>query len=523
MNDFASEHGFHATFRTSAFTGLGIEELRQHIEEAIDWDRLPLTISESLFKQMKDFIIEYKQRRYVLETAANLIQYFRSANPEADFADEEFQAALGRVEAHDLVKVLSFGDYVLLQPELLDNYASTMARAAREQPDGLGFLSEQAAREGQFDFGSLERVSEDEEQIILQSVVELFTEKELAITDENRLIFPSQFNRELPEHPEVLGTIVSYQFEGALLNAYTTLVVRLYHSEAFDKESLWKNAAIFLPFGLKGQTKQCGFVFKEIDEGVGRIAVFFGSDVSDETKILFLKYVHEHLKRKALNGKVTRERIYRCPKCQQEVVDRRAVQLRLERGLHSIPCLYCLTPTEILLTDLIEETFGKDDDFLAKVRQMDEQIDAQLDNDSKDAILKGEFMVLVSKAGQIFRPIPSDDWGIDGEIEFKDAQGKASGQRVYIQLKSGASYLKKRKDGTQIFQIPKKRHIEYWQSHEYPVYLVIRDEDEKIYWMNVSQYLKTRKNKTSQTILFDGREVTVEAIKVLQRAQLSLL
>jgi hypothetical protein len=51
------------------------------------------------------------------------------------------------VEAHGLIQVLSFGDYVLLQAELLDNYASAMARAAREQPDGLGFLDEQAARE----------------------------------------------------------------------------------------------------------------------------------------------------------------------------------------------------------------------------------------------------------------------------------------------------------------------------------------------------------------------------------------
>jgi small GTP-binding protein len=522
MNDFALEHGFHAVFRTSALTGLGIEELRQCIEGAIVWDKLQLTISESLFKQMKDFTIARKRSGNILEKITKLIQYFRTTNPEAEFDDAEFRSALGRVESHDLVKILSFGDYILLQPELLDNYASAMARAAREQPDGLGFLNEQAAREGQLNFGSLDRLSKDEEQIILQSVIEFFIDKELAIIDEGSLIFPSQFNRELPEHPEVQGTVVSYKFEGALLNAYTTLVVRLYHSEAFVKESLWKNAAIFLPFGLKGQTKHCGFAFKEIDEGVGRISIFFGRDVVDETKILFLKYVHEHLKRKTLNGKVVRERIYRCPKCQQEVIDRRAVKVRIERGEHSIPCLYCSISTEILLTDLIEETFGKDDDFLAKVRQMDEQINAQHDNDCKDAILKGEFIVLVAKAGQIFRPIPSDDWGIDGEIEFKNDRREASGRRVYVQLKSGASHLNKKKDGSKTFQIPKKRHIDYWQAHEYPVYLVIRDENERIYWMNITDYLAKRTDKNSRTIIFEGRDVTVEEIVSLREFRLGI-
>jgi GTPase SAR1 family protein len=521
MNTFALEQGFQAAFRTSAATGLGIMELLQQVEKAINWERLPLTVSESLFKQMKDFIVEQKQKDFVLETSTSLMQQFQKAFPKATFEDEEFQAALGRVEAHDLVKVLSFGDYVLLQSELLDNYASAMARAAREQPDGLGFLDEQAARQGQFKFGSLERVQEDDERIILQSVIELFIEKELAIVDEGKLIFPSQFNRELPEHPEVQGTTVSYQFEGALLNAYTTLVVRLYHSEAFNLESLWKNAALFLPFGLKGETKRCGYILKEPEEGTGLLTVFFGVNVPDETKILFLKYVHEHLRRKVLNGKVTRERIYRCQKCQQEVVDRKAVKLAIENGRSTIPCLYCYPLTDILLTDLIEETFGKDDEFLAKVRKMDDQIDVRLDNDSKDTILKGEVMALVGKAAQIFRLLPSDDWGIDGEIEFKDDKGQACGVRIYVQLKSGASYLKTRKDGVRTFHIPKKRHIEYWQSHQYPVYLIIRDRDEKMYWMNITEHLTTRVDKTARTIIFDGEELTLQAIKALRETRLS--
>jgi small GTP-binding protein len=233
MNAFATELGFQGAFRTSALTGEGIKELLQQVENAIDWEKLPITVSERLFKQMKDFIVNQKQNGNVLKTATDIMQQFRIMYSEVSFNDDEFRAAIKGVESHDLVKTLSFGDYVLLQSELLDNYASAMAVAAREQPDGLGFLEEQAAREGKFKFGSLERAQEEEERIILQSVVELFITKELALLDEGKLVFPSQFNRELPEYPNVQGSTVSYQFEGALLNAYATLVVRLYHSDTF--------------------------------------------------------------------------------------------------------------------------------------------------------------------------------------------------------------------------------------------------------------------------------------------------
>lgn len=405
MKAFASELGFQAAFRTSALTGEGVKELLQQIENAIDWEKLPITVSERLFKQMKEFIVNQKQNGHVLKTVTDIMQQFRIMYPESSFNDNDCHTAIENVEFHDLVKRLSFCDYVLLQPEMLDNYASAMAVAAREQPDGLGFLEEQAAREGNFKFGSLERVQEDEEYVILQSVVELFITKELALIDEGKLVFPSQFNRELPEYPNVQGSTVAYEFEGALLNAYATLVVRLYHSEAFKLESLWKNAAIFLPYGLKGEKNKCGFILKELDEGTGLITTFF--------------------------------------------------------------------------------------------------------------------MTLVGKAGQIFRPIPNDDWGIDGEIEFKNNKGQASGDRIYVQLKSGGSYLRTNKDGVSTFYISDERHIEYWLSHEYDVYLIVRDTDEKSYWMNITKYLKKCGAPKPRTIIFNRDELTIEAIKDLRRARLA--
>ena len=59
---------------------------------------------------------------------------------------------------------------------------------------------------------------------------------------------------------------------------------------------------------------------------------------------------------------------------------------------------------------------------------------------------------ILAEAGQIYRGYRNSDHGIDGEIEFKDDQGRASGKRLYVQLKSGDSYLKKRqRDGAEVF------------------------------------------------------------------------
>jgi HEAT repeat protein/energy-coupling factor transporter ATP-binding protein EcfA2 len=137
------------------------------------------------------------------------------------------------------------------------------------------------------------------------------------------------------------------------------------------------------------------------------------------------------------------------------------------------------------------------------------------DNESRELFLVGEAFRVVAEAGHIFRPTPNSDWGIDGEIEFKNDRGEASGRRVYLQLKSGDSYLHKRiKDGKEIFTV-KPRHAEYWQSHAYPVLLVIRDSGGRIRWMNVTEYLQQHGTNTKQ-IEFQGESFTAESVRQMR-------
>jgi hypothetical protein len=140
-----------------------------------------------------------------------------------------------------------------------------------------------------------------------------------------------------------------------------------------------------------------------------------------------------------------------------------------------------------------------------------------IDNESKEIILIADVLRLVAAAGHIPRMLPNSDWGIDGEIEFKDRLGNASGKRVYLQLKSGDSHLTHRqRDNAEVFRLKNPRHADYWQQHAYPVMLVVRNSNGSVRWMDVSRYLKEKcplGAEKPREIVFAGEAFTVANIK----------
>jgi len=82
-----------------------------------------------------------------------------------------------------------------------------------------------------------------------------------------------------------------------------------------------------------------------------------------------------------------------------------------------------------------------------------------------------------------------------------------------VQLKSGGSYLRTRKtDGKEVFDVKNPRHLEFWVNQPVDVYLVIRDAEETIRWMNVTRYLKARAEKQSRQIVFEGERLDAPAV-----------
>src|SRR6185437_13507380 len=92
-------------------------------------------------------------------------QYRESANGEGLRAS--FATCIRLLVPRDVLRQLTFGNYVLPQPEPLDAYASAMIAAARTEPDGLGFVTESAALEGSFRMSSDERLDDKNEERLL--------------------------------------------------------------------------------------------------------------------------------------------------------------------------------------------------------------------------------------------------------------------------------------------------------------------------------------------------------------------
>jgi hypothetical protein len=103
------------------------------------------------------------------------------------------------------------------------------------------------------------------------------------------------------------------------------------------------------------------------------------------------------------------------------------------------------------------------------------------------------------------------------EVEFKDDTGEATGRKLYLQLKSGDSYLRERKgDGAEIFTIKDERHARYWMAQAFPVLLVIRNSDGEVRWMEVRDWLKRATNngqKPVKQIVFEGERFDVMSVR----------
>jgi len=304
----------------------------------------------------------------------------------------------------------------------------------------------------------------------------------------------------------------------------------LHHTKSFQQDELWRYAADFKT--LTG--KQLGIKLTRRAEGAGELEVYFDPTIPIEEKIIFSRYVHEHLLQKGQH--VIRLRHHVCPHCGTPVGNREVAMRRLEKWLaveeknqlsHNAmkpgptksnePTIICSDcENRVPLWDELEQCFASPE-MQQRVLELQRQSTVVLDNESKERALVGEVISTVALAGQICREFNVSDHGIDMEIEFKNNAGEASGKKLYLQLKSGDSYLRERqRDATEVFTIQNQRHTRYWMDQVFPVMLVIRTSEGEVRWMEVRDWLKraSRKGeKPVKQIVFEGERFDVMSVR----------
>jgi WD40 repeat protein len=390
IDTWVKELGFDGYFETSAKEGWKISELAEAIRNAIDWKTLPSVSSTKLFQKIKDFLISEKEAERLLSTVDDLYRAFlqsEDVSSETENLRAQFEICIGRVESRDLIRRLSFGNYVLLQPELLDAYASALINAAKDEPDGLGNIAEEDARHGRFRMSEDERIKDKTlEELLLIATVEELLCHELALResadDGVYLIFPSQFTREWPDAPNPQGQTVIFEFEGAVLNIYATLAVRLTRSGLFVKQDLWKNAATYRAKagGL------CGISLREVQEGKGELTLFFNKAASEQTRSQFEDYILVHLSRRALPESIKQRRILVCQNCGATIPEQH-VKMRRERGFDWITCSVC--ETRLAFADP-EQLAQMTETKASVITEMDKTANLERDRDASTSSLQGK-------------------------------------------------------------------------------------------------------------------------------------
>lgn len=380
--------GFDGYILTSAKDDCNIAELKSLIRDSIQWDSLPIVSSTDLFQRVKALLLEEKRSERLLSVEDDLYRTFLRAegSMDAPALKEQFHTCVGQMESHGLLRRFSFGGLALLQPELLDSYASMLVNAAKDEPDGLGSIATEDVLAGRFKMSRHERLqNKEQEKLLLLATAEELIDREIALrevaNDGSYFVFPSQLTREPAALASPGGPAEIFEFQGAVMNIYATLAVRLSHSGFFSKAEMWKNAAAY-----NAQTGgRCGISLREIDEGHGEITLSFEPQVSGETRALFADYIHTHLLRRALGDTVVRRKVCVCPSCGFVVSDQ-LIQLRRDRGFEWATCPVCEGRIEL-------EDRPKPypcDRTAAGVPEMDRSADAEREKDVTEIILEGK-------------------------------------------------------------------------------------------------------------------------------------
>lgn len=393
IGDLLSQLSFDSYVETSAKENLGVQSLRKQVVEAIDWDQLPRVTSTTLFQRIKTFLIDLQNEGWVLDPDDLLYQNFLRENETVSDSAQlfsQFRTCIELLERGNLVRRLSFGNLVLLSPEKLDSYASVIVNAAREEPDGMGSIEEDRVFKMALVMSPEERISDKrQEPLLLIATIEDMLHHEIALRETVRektfLVFPSELTRERQDLPDPQGKTVSYSFEGAVINVYATLIVRLTHSGVFSRVELWKSAATY----RAADSGICGLFLEELGEGQGKITLFFEPAVSAETRQQFETFIENHLRRRAIRETIIRRPIISCSVCGL-VITEQMIALFKELGQEAFPCPVCQVSGRATYISLGDPRAGADTELVRAVSKMDRTADVERIRATAAAMLQGK-------------------------------------------------------------------------------------------------------------------------------------
>jgi small GTP-binding protein len=346
LSGFCQHHGITGPIKTSALTGRGIDELIEGMQSLIPWDDKATTVTTITFKRIKDYVLGLKQtesQQRTIVTPWELRERLQASDSEWQFTDDEMLTAVGHLENYGYVKRLrtSKGEVrIILQPERLNNLASSFVLEARRNPKGLGALEEKRLLAGDYDFPEVRDLHRAERDVLLDSATLLFLEHNVCFREtdplrmEPYLVFPELINLKKPLEKDT-GTEdgVAYTVNGPTENVFASLVVLLGYTHTFTRTQQWHNNARY----EVGEELVCGFRQEAERDGELNFVLCFAPNVGQPVRTLFQGLFESFLARRNLT--VQRYEPVRCSK--NHLLNRAVIREAMQQGDVTAFCSKC--------------------------------------------------------------------------------------------------------------------------------------------------------------------------------------
>jgi WD40 repeat protein len=349
LNAFCRRHGIVGPITTSSFTGLGIADLLQRMQSMIPWEDKPATVTTTTFKRIKDYVLGLKEAEadgQIIVTLKELRGRLQATDADWRFTEAEILAAVGHLENYGYVKRLRTSqgeERVLLEPERLNNLASSFVLEARRNPKGLGALEEKRLLADGYGFPELTDLHEDERAVLLDSTALLFLNHHVCFREtdplrmEPYLVFPELINLKKPlEEEQATEDSVAYTVEGPTENVFASVVVLLGYTHTFTRTNQWQNNARY----EVGDGLVCGFRQEAERDGELDLVLCFGAQAGPPVRTLFQGLFESFLARRNLT--VRRYEPVRCSNATcGRLLDRSIVRQRTKEGKTFAFCNEC--------------------------------------------------------------------------------------------------------------------------------------------------------------------------------------
>jgi len=344
LSAFCQSHRIVGPIATSALTGLGIDDLIERMKSLIPWEKKASTVTTATFKRIKDYVLGLKGTEIqTIVTSDELRERLEATDVDWHFTDDEMLTALGHLENYGYVKRLrtSRGEVrVLLEPERLNNLASSFVLEARRNPKGLGALEEKQLLAGGYDFPEVRDLDHTECDVLLDSAALLFLEHNVCFREtdplrvEPYLVFPELINLKKPldkDAPTEDGA--SYTVTGPTENVFASLVVLLGYTHTFTRTAQWQNNARY----EMGKGLVCGFRQEAERDGELDFVLCFAPNVGQPVRTLFQGLFESFLARRNLT--VQRYEPVLCSK--NHLLNRVVVREAMQQGDETTFCPKC--------------------------------------------------------------------------------------------------------------------------------------------------------------------------------------